>query len=226
MPHRTPALADPVRAAAYFAALTETHSLAAAAHAAGIGNASAYQYRRRHPEFDEKVNAVLGRPLDYDGSRQTFSNARQRIFLDHLAQSGCASDAAAAAGVSKAAPYWLRRRDMAFAAAWAAARDEATDRAFGRLLKQAIHGFERTETLNGVEKHVVSHEAATVIKLLDRHDAKRSREPGASRFVEITPERVAAARTTLLRRLTNGGGLTTMAEAIARAAATPATIEA
>ncbi|TRW14374.1 hypothetical protein [Glacieibacterium frigidum] len=223
MPHRTPALADPVRSAAYFAALAETHSLVAAASAAGIGNPAVSHYRRRHPEFDAQVNAVLGRPLDHDSSRRTFSNARQRIFLDRLAESGCARDAAEAAGVSGSTPYGLRRRDMKFAAAWAAARDEAVDRAFGRLLHQSIHGFVNVDVVGGIEKRSVRHEAGTVLKLLDRYDAKRSRQPGTGRFVELTPERVAAARTSILRRLNDGGSLITMAEAVRAAGLLPAT---
>lgn len=226
MSKREHALADPVRAAAYFKALDETRQLTRAAQAVGVEPSSATRYRRRNPAFEAQVNETLGRPIDYDNRRRTFSLPKQRIFLEALAQSGCARTAAEAADVSWTAPYWLRTHDMGFAAAWASARDEAADRAYGRLLHQAIHGFEKTETLGGVEKHIVSHEAATVLRLLEHHAAERSRQPGTGRFVEITPERVAEARTTLLRRLTNGGTLTTMAEAIARAAAIPATVAA
>lgn len=223
MTKRDHALADPVRAAAYFKALDETRQLTLAAKAVGVDYTSATRYRRRNPAFEARVNETLGRPIDYDNRRQTFTPERRQVFLDALAESGCARTAAARAGVSANAPYWWRNHDMAFAAGWAAARDEAIDRAFGRLLHQAIHGFERTESVGGVDKRIVSHEAATVLKLLQRHDAQRSRQPGTGRFVELTPERVAAARTSILRRLNDGGSLITMTEAVRAAGLLPPT---
>lgn len=223
MPHRTPALADPVRAAAYFAALTETRSMVAAARAAGIHHATAVAFRRRNRDFAARINALLGRPVDYDRRLKHIGVTSRHVFLDKLAESGCAKTAADAAGVPPSTVYTLRNRDMAFAAAWAEARDEATDRAFGRLLHQAIHGFVNVDVVGGVEKRSVRHEAGTVLKLLDRYDAKRSRQPGTGRFVELTPERVAAARTSILRRLNDGGSLITMAEAVRAAGLLPAT---
>jgi hypothetical protein len=226
MTRRASIMDDPARRAAYLDALTATLSHGQACKVIGVPDGTLYAYKRRNPDFDAAARAILSTAPTYRGPRENLTQARRNAFLEHLAETGCATTAGRASGVPRISAYKLKLRDRHFAAAWAEARDEAHDVSYGHLLEQSINGFIKTETVNGVEKRTVTHEARTVLMLLDRHAARRGSSETGGRFIELTPERIAKARTTLVRRLTNGGSLTTMAEAIAIAAATPATVTA
>jgi hypothetical protein len=50
-----------------------------------------------------------------------------KVFLDNIRETGTVRAAAEAAGVDRTTPYIKRKRDPAFAAAWAAAEEDAVD---------------------------------------------------------------------------------------------------
>lgn len=214
--------ADPVRQQRFLRAFDETRVLTLASRQSGIGLTTVNHARRENPAFAAKVRAILDRPPGQPRKLNHFLPADRQRFLEALAATGCAQDAAAATPVPSGTAYDLRRRDRHFAAAWADARADAADRAFGRLLKGAIEGFARTEMVVDGVKRIVSHDPRSVLAMLDRHPPAQA---ASSRTLDATPERLRAARASLVRKLTSGGGLTTMAEAIAEAAATT-TIEA
>ena len=209
--------ADPARQRRFLRAFDETRVLTVAARQSNIGLTTVQTARRLNPEFDAMVRAILAKPPTKPRKLNHFLPADRQRFLEALAATGCAEDAAAATPVPSGTAYDLRRRDRHFAAAWADARDDATDRAYGRMLKAAIEGFVRTEAVVDGVKRIVNHDPRSVLALLDRH---RPTETAGGRSIEATPERLRAARASLVRKLTSGGGLTTMAEAIAEAAAT------
>lgn len=72
-----------------------------------------------------------------------WSADRQRRFIAALAAMGSVAHAARAVGMGVTSAYNLRRRAGAesFAAAWDAALMEGRDRAFGRAMERAQHGY-------------------------------------------------------------------------------------
>lgn len=89
------------------------------------------------PTLAEQAAAVLAeRPRLTAGG---WTPAKQRAFVEHLAVSGCVTDAAVHVGMTRQGAYQLRRRapgsvfallwDMAIALAQQTLRDEATERA-------------------------------------------------------------------------------------------------
>jgi len=215
---------EPDVRAKFLAVYAAQRSFNAAYLAVGVSKSVVAKFRVDNPQFEAEIVAIKAQPIVYRRRPQSFTVKQRNAFLDALAESGCADRAAREVGLFMQTAYALRNRDMAFAAAWAAARDEGYDRAHGRLLHQAIHGFVNVDTTGGIEKRQVRHEGRLVLAMLDRHARSQGRGGAMAQVVELTPERVATARRNLLMRLSHGGSLTTMAEAIAAAAATPATV--
>jgi len=80
-----------------------------------------------------------------------FTPTRQVIFCDHLSRSGNVRAACARAGISAPTAYTARRRDHAFARAWAAALVLAREAAEAVLAERAIDGIEEVVFYRGEE---------------------------------------------------------------------------
>ncbi|MEO7379690.1 MAG: hypothetical protein ABIV23_06455 [Sphingomicrobium sp.] len=81
-------------------------------------------------------------PFEPQPSRKTggWSAARQRIFIETLAETGSIHLAAKSAGLSARSSYALRVRSAAFAAAWDGAQMLAVGRLSALAFDRAIHG--------------------------------------------------------------------------------------
>jgi hypothetical protein len=66
--------------------------------------------------------------------RNEIGARKRRLFLDHLAATSNATEAARVAGAHIRSFYYLRRRDPDFAAQWDAALDQAGPRLTGKLV--------------------------------------------------------------------------------------------
>ena len=69
-----------------------------------------------------------------------WSAARQRVFIENLAETGSVHASSQAAGLSARSAYSLRIRSPAFAAAWDAAQQLAVGRLSALAFDRAIHG--------------------------------------------------------------------------------------
>ena len=94
---------------------------------------------------DEPVHLANYRPVQLAQRRDGWTAERQRTFLTVLAETGCISHAAGAAGVSARSAYRLRQRPDAvvFAEAWDAALRLATLRLTTVAFERAIRGTVR-----------------------------------------------------------------------------------
>ena len=81
-------------------------------------------------------------PFTPEPSRKTggWSAARQRLFIESLAETGSVHSAAKSAGLSARSAYALRVRSGAFAAGWDAAQQLAVGRLSALAFDRAIHG--------------------------------------------------------------------------------------
>jgi hypothetical protein len=66
-----------------------------------------------------------------------------KVFLDDIRMTGTVGSGCAAAGVSRGAPYARAKRDPAFAAAWAEAKEDATDLLVVEGRRRALEGSDR-----------------------------------------------------------------------------------
>lgn len=131
----------------FLAALEQCGSVTGAARAAGVHRTSAYEARRRDAEFAQAWAAALaqgrgrlargevpalageevlrrsrhGRPCIARVGPGRWSAAKEAVFLDALEEGANVERAARAAGISTTALYNRRRREPAFAGAWAEA---------------------------------------------------------------------------------------------------------
>lgn len=119
-------------------------------------------------------------PFTPEPSRRVggWSAARQRIFIESLAETGSVHVSAKSAGLSARSAYGLRVRSAAFAAAWDAAQQLAVGRLSALAFDRAIHGrveqFYRDGELVG-EKQLPSDKLLTW--LLARLDPRRFAAP-------------------------------------------------
>ncbi len=133
--------------AGFLAALARGGSVKGAARAAGVDRTSAYEARKRDPDFAARWAAALaeghgrlergetpalardeivrssrhGRPCVMRAGPGRWSAAKEALFLTALEEGANVSRAAEAADISTTALYARRRREPAFAEAWAAA---------------------------------------------------------------------------------------------------------
>ena len=121
------------------------------------------------------------------GRRNGWSADKKRVFLAMLDTCLNVRRAAAAVGLSARAAYQLKERDPAFARAWRAALASGYAELEFELLRTAIEGSERTETVRDGEDgpvrevrtvHSVNHGMA--MRLLAAHRA----EAAAAKLVE------------------------------------------
>jgi hypothetical protein len=119
-------------------------------------------------------------PFTPEPSRKTggWSAARQRLFLESLAETGSVHLAARSAGLSGRSAYALRVRSGGFAAAWDAAQQLAVGRLSALAFDRAIHGRVEQVYRDGElirEKQVPSERL--IMWLLPRLDPKRFAAP-------------------------------------------------
>lgn len=111
--------------------------------------------------------------------------ARQALFLDTLAKTGCVRDAARVAGLSATSAYRLRRRRPDFAADWKQALEQARVPLEAVAWKRAVKGVEEPVFHAGREVGTRRRYSDSLLKLLiQRGDLAAQREA----------ERAAAAR--------------------------------
>jgi hypothetical protein len=90
----------------------------------------------RQPLIPFTPNAVSNR---HDG----WTVARQKVFVEALAETGCVQAACRRAGKSDTAAYRLRVRDPVFAEAWDAAVEIGLDRLEDAAVDRALNGVAR-----------------------------------------------------------------------------------
>lgn len=108
--------------------------------------AHAPQHIPSGPQVDRNL-LMPGYRERHDG----WTQARTQQFLDALAHTGCARDAARVAGVSNQAGYRLRSKYPAFAAAWDAALARAQQGLIAIAYKRAVEGSETVIIRKGEE---------------------------------------------------------------------------
>ena len=147
-------------------------------------------------------------PFKPEPSRKVggWSAARQRLYIEALAETGSVHAAARTAGLSARSAYQLRVRSPAFSAAWDAAQQLAVGRLSALAFDHAIHGRIDQVYSEGVlvaEKRVPSERL--LMWLLSRLDPKRFALPWErDRDSTADPQaEVQAAFPTLLEELTD-----------------------
>ena len=119
-------------------------------------------------------------PFEPEPSRKVggWSAARQRIFIEALAETGSVHVSAKAAGLAARGAYALRIRSAAFAAAWDAGQQIAVGRLSALAFDRAIHGRVEQVYRDGVliaERRVPSEKM--LMWLLVRLDPRRFAAP-------------------------------------------------
>ncbi len=192
-------LRDAAVRAAFLDHFRATSLITAAARRAGVSVAQVSVRRRDDADFRAAVLAVRGdlsRPLPQRRFVRLTAD-RRAAFLAALGQHGSVERAADAAGVGVSAVTLLRRRDAVFSGNWAAAKNEALDRVEDRLFDAVLHGFTRTETVNGVTRTTRTQNAAAMFRLL----ARRAKADSRYKTLLLTPEIVEDARERVERRI-------------------------
>src|SRR5436190_9546555 len=131
----------------------------------------------------------LAVPFDPEPSRKVggWSVARQRLYIETLAETGSVHLAAKRAGLSARSAYGLRIRSAAFSAAWDAAQQLAVGRLSALAFDRAIHGRVEQVYSEGElvgEKRVPSERL--LMWLLARLDPKRFAAPWERRKDDVS----------------------------------------
>ncbi len=164
-----------------------------AADAAGHSAAGFYALRKREPRFARKWAEAMAHSPEFEpaivrGNNRRrlqlrrmrhlrFDTERKEVFLSHFAGCGDAREAAKVAGVDHSTVYNHRRKDPAFAAAFA----EALDQCYARLEVEAVS--QRLKAQRRLERAIdegevtgeVAQEFERVMKLLERWDRRNGR---------------------------------------------------
>ena len=122
--------------------------------------------------------------------RDGWTRAKRAIFLDHLEASCNIRQSAAAAGMTDGTARALRRRDPAFAAAWAEALEIGGERLRAELLADALAYKGDGETPTAAERDGVDPEPmdnATRIRVLQICRASAEGRNGRSRQPPLDP---------------------------------------
>ena len=148
--------------AAFLLALRLTGRVRAAAAAIGRSTSTAYKRRRRDAGFAGRWDAVVAeqqaewvaaegraaralaeQPLgDHRERRDGWSEARRKLFLRALSETGSTADACARARISTSAAYALRAKCARFAADWEAALDTQAVTIEQAAFERAVLGWE------------------------------------------------------------------------------------
>jgi hypothetical protein len=183
-------LDDPKTRARFLKAYAKTSNMAAAARAAGLNAALVGTYRHKHADFRAECDAAVAGVARRRVLQTNWTPASRETFLAALAEVGSVQRAAQRTGLIVDSAYHLRRRDAAFAAAWAEARDRAMDRVEDKLFEAVLDGFEQTVETGGVVTTRRTQHASAMFRLLDR----RARPGRTARTLELTPALLAEAR--------------------------------
>lgn len=198
---------------AFLDLLRAGHAAAAACREVDVHPTLFYNAAKADPDFEARWDAAKTIKVQYRKPEQAWTNDTGEAFLNAMVEHGSAAAAARAIGVVLSTAYKVRNRDMDFNAAWYAARRQIAEMIDDRLMEGALHGYAEVVTVDGREVRSTRRaNPRMMLKLVERIEADRRSSGG--RFVEITPEKVAQARATLMRRLIDGGSLTTMADAL------------
>ncbi len=161
--------------------------------------------------------------------RERWNGRRRSLFLAVLTDTANVRKSAAAAGMSLTAAYDLKARDPAFAHAWRAALETGYSEVELALLRQSLHGSERTEMVEEGEektlkyvKTVRSFNFPVAMRLLMAHreevlafrrerDGGNTPEQSATErlqgYLDKIRERLTAAEADMQRNTdANGGG--------------------
>lgn len=204
---------NPARQDAFIERLRAGHTVTAACRQIKVHPTQFYNQRPRDPEFAARWDAAKSEKVQYRKPESPFTNDMRDAFLAAMVEHGSAAAAARATGVVLATAYAARNRDMDFAAAWAVARRQIAEQIDDRMLEGALHGYEETVEVDGqVVRRTRRANPRMMLKIVERIEADRRSNGG--KWIEITEESVLAARRTMLRRLVDGGSLTTMKDAL------------
>lgn len=101
--------------------------------------------------------SVAGRSAVRKPVRARWTAKRRALFLAVLTDSANVRQSAAAAGMSLTAAYDLKARDPAFARAWREALETGYSEVELALLRQSLHGSERTEMVEEGEEKTLKY---------------------------------------------------------------------
>ena len=128
----------------------------AARKAQGLGNAQATAHAANTAERRAaKADAFEAALVPTDASRQ-WTPEKQMLFINTLGETGRVDMAVRAAGMKFSSLYALRRRDVAFAAAWADALAAHGELAEAIVLDAAINGYDPQAGVPKAERRVMS----------------------------------------------------------------------
>lgn len=159
---------------AFLRGLAAHGSVRRACRETGMCTAGAYDLRRRDRDFEklwlkavaragEARAAALGaagqkRQQRSDGMfpgyrhrHDGWTEARARVFLRALAETGCVRDACTRARISNVSAYRMRRRHAKFAKAWEKALDAAIPTLEQAAWERAVEGWDEVVWKDGVE---------------------------------------------------------------------------
>lgn len=154
---------------AFLASLSQNGGVRGSCAAVGMTVASVYQLRKRDAEFAGAWDAALERARaaraarlsaaiarnpalpDHRLRRDGWTEARQKIFLRALAETGCVRDACKRATISNVSAYRLRNRAAAFARAWDRALAKAAPTIEQAAFERAVQGWDEVVTRDGRE---------------------------------------------------------------------------
>ena len=135
--------------------------------------------------------------------RRDWSLAKERKFLEMLAETCNVTLSAKVAKVGNSVCYKRRARDAAFRRAWGEAIAQGYARLEIETLERAINGTMRTIVRkDGSEEEVVEYDPRTALALL-RHHRDTAREPDLREeaAAAVSPEEVLEARNNILFKL-------------------------
>lgn len=150
-----------------------------------------------------------------------WTTRRRGRFLDVLRATCNVQEAARAVNMNKGGAYDVRRRDAGFAAQWKEALEEGYAELEMALLRQSIHGYETTETVDDGKdsgalrtRKVHSYPHTIALRLLLAHreavDAYRSEQgidrPGSENVRAEIQVRIAAMRSRARPAAADAGG--------------------
>lgn len=145
-------------------------------------------------------------------AKRSWSEAKNRTFIDTLASTCNVTKAAAAAHISISAVYRRRAQDASFRAAWGQALSIGYAQLEIMMLERALHGVERIIDLKNGETRVMrdycDRTALTLLKM-HRDSAVAAEEPVDAHEYEEACERIIARLKRLRER--EGGEVETKA---------------
>ncbi|AQR74261.1 hypothetical protein [Sphingomonas sp. LM7] len=198
---------------AFLLALRLTGQVRAAAAAIGRSISSAYQRRQRDADFAARWDLVVDEqqaawivaqhkaaqaledvPLgDHRVRRDGWSEARRKLFLRALSETGSVRDACARARISSTAAYTLRRKCARFATDWAAALDTQAVTVEQVAFERAVLGWEEPIVQSGQIVGQRWRFSETLLRALfqQAQRAEASAQPGrrGTTFVKPMPTR-------------------------------------